>query len=180
MPATLVTAMDRNGVIGNNGQLPWNIPDDLKWFKHITTGKTKNGAEKAVIMGRKTWESIPMKNKPLPGRYNIVVSNTLGPRKHYPENPRIFDVELSVEEAVGRCLLAGVKPYIIGGAQLYKTAIALEIVDWAYVTLLHGQYKGDTYFPYGVGWYRRFWNNWELYYHGGGVNYDIFEYIRTE
>ena len=64
---TLIAALARNGVIGNNNALPWHLPEDLKHFKELTTGH-------AVIMGRKTWESLPARFRPLPGRQNIVVT----------------------------------------------------------------------------------------------------------
>jgi len=131
--------MAENRVIGINNQLPWHLPADLGWFK-------KNTLEKPVVMGRKTWESLPF--RPLPGRTNIIVTRD----PHYqPLNKKeepVNDVVLvaSVDEAIA---IAKQKDFselmFIGGAMLYKQV--MEKVDCLYLTLVKGDFEGDAWFP---------------------------------
>ena len=82
---TLIASVSKNGIIGIKGKLPWQIPEDLKHFKTLTTGKT-------VLMGQNTWESLPEKFRPLPGRKNVVVTRQAG----YPVPPdveRFYDLD---------------------------------------------------------------------------------------
>lgn len=124
---SLVYAVSQNGVIGKEGGLPWHVPSDLKNFKRVTLGKP-------VIMGRKTWESLP--KKPLPERQNIVVSRTLG-----------FSAEGAVVAAnIGDAVaLAGAAPEIcvIGGAELFKAFFPLA--GRIYLTRILADVAGDTF-----------------------------------
>ena len=128
MMLSLIVAMAENRVIGKDNDLPWRLPNDLKWFKKTTLGNP-------IIMGRKTWESI---GRPLPGRRNIVVSR----------NPDFIaegcEVVTSLEDAIALvgCADEGV---IIGGAGLYE--IALPLVQRIYITQVHAEVAGDTFFP---------------------------------
>lgn len=111
----LIVAMGKDGAIGKDGDLIWKISDDLKRFKKLTTGHP-------VIMGRKTWESLP--KKPLPGRQNIVLTNN---RDFMAEGAEVVN---SVEEALN---IAGThNPFIIGGAQVYNAF--LPYVSTIYIT----------------------------------------------
>ncbi len=126
---SLVVAAARNGVIGRDGQMPWHIGSELKRFKALTLGKP-------VIMGRKTWDSLP--RKPLPGRRNIVVSRA-----------RDFHAE-GAEAAAGLAQalrLAGNVPevMVIGGGQIY--AEALPLAERIYLTEVDLAPTGDTHFP---------------------------------
>jgi dihydrofolate reductase len=124
----LVVAMAQNGVIGRNGALPWHLPDDLKYFKVVTSGKP-------VLMGRRTFESI---GKPLPGRRNLVLS-----RNASAAAPGVEYVT-SVEQA--RSLAArAAELCVIGGAQVY--ALALPLATRIYLTRVEAVLAGDTYFP---------------------------------
>lgn len=132
---SIISALSDNFVIGNQGDLPWHIPEDFKIFKEITKGKP-------VIMGRKTWESLP--KKPLPGRLNIVISRE--PSFWIPEAL----VSQSLEDAIS--LASKKQPeieeiIIIGGAQIYKQALDSNIVDTLYLSQVKGEYDGDTFFP---------------------------------
>src|SRR5471030_184168 len=98
---TLVVAIAGNGVIGKNGAIPWRLPDDMKRFKALTVGHT-------VVMGRKTWDSLPPKNRPLPGRRNVVVTRDAGWRAEGAER-------MSLEDA----LKADADIFVIGGAEIY-------------------------------------------------------------
>lgn len=125
----IIAAFDKNLLIGNKGKLPWKIEGELNRFKSLTTNNV-------VIMGRISYEEI---GKPLPNRTTIVVSNT---KKFYGEN--CFTVN-SLQEAI---LKTGHKKdiYIAGGTRLYQEA--LPIVDKMYITEIHSEFEGDTYFPY--------------------------------
>jgi dihydrofolate reductase len=134
MKIAIIAAMTADRVIGKNNTLPdWKIPGDMKRFKTLTQGKV-------VIMGRKTFESI---GKPLPDRFNIVVSTTMSLLKS-----RELWVARSFEEAV--VLASSINKedreiMVIGGGEIYKQA--LPITDRIYLTVLNETWEGDTLFP---------------------------------
>lgn len=125
---TLIAAMAQNRVIGRDNQLIWYLPEDLKHFKAKTMGHW-------VIMGRKTWESLP---GVLAGRQFVVVTNN---RDYRAEGATVVH---SLQEALELCL-DDPTPYIAGGAQLY--AQALEVADAIELTLIRRYYEGDAFFP---------------------------------
>jgi dihydrofolate reductase len=124
----IIVAMTGGRVIGLNGKMPWHISDDLKLFKKITLGGT-------VIMGRATYQSI---GKPLPRRNNIVVSTTI---KELPG----ASVCLTFDDAVEKAGNLGREIFFIGGASIYKQALALA--DEMHVSWVKQEYPGDTFFP---------------------------------
>ena len=126
MQLSLITAFDQNQLIGDGNALPWNIPEDLAYFKKITTGKT-------VVMGRKTYESI---GRPLPNRRNIVLSNHM---QSLPNIEVIKDYQQVLE------LAASESVFIIGGSEIYK--LFLPFVTSLYITHIDSEFQGDTYFP---------------------------------
>lgn len=128
-----IVAMDKNHGIGFQGNLPWHLPEDLARFKKLTVGG-------AVLMGRKTWESLPEKFRPLPNRQNIVL--TRDPQSLVvPDN--VFKVE-SVE--AGLKLVEGEKQvWIIGGGEIYR--LALPFCNELYVTDVEGSFVTDASFP---------------------------------
>ena len=125
----LIVAVSDNGVIGVNGQLPWHIPEDLKYFKANTTGH-------AIIMGRKTFDSI---GRPLPKRRNIVVTR----------NPDLeiegVEVVNSLQAAIALARTDDEEPRIIGGSSLYDEA--MPQVTTMFLTRVHREVEGDTFFP---------------------------------
>ena len=125
---SIISAMAQNRVIGNNNQLPWHLPADLQHFKQITMGKP-------MIMGRKTWESLPGL---LPGRPHIVVSRN---REYIANGATLAH---SLRDAINQ---AGDVPEImvVGGANLY--AQALSIAQRLYLTTIHFSVDGDAFFP---------------------------------
>ncbi len=128
MVISIVVATSENRVIGKNNQLLWHISEDLKRFKKLTTGHT-------VIMGRKTFESI---GQPLPNRHNIVISRSEGLKfKGCTAAKSLADaLEIaSTDEEV----------FIIGGGEVYRQALPLP--ERIYLTLVHANYEGDTFFP---------------------------------
>jgi dihydrofolate reductase len=126
----LIWAQTRAGVIGAGGTIPWHIPEDLAHFKSITDGHV-------VIMGRKTWESLPADVRPLPGRRNIVV--TRNPEWSAPGAGRAE----SVAEALA--LTDPEEVWVIGGGEIYREAMPFATV--ISVTEVSGDYRGDVYAP---------------------------------
>jgi dihydrofolate reductase len=128
---TLIAAVARGGVIGREGTIPWRLPEDVARFKDLTTGH-------AVVMGRRTWDSIPDRFRPLPGRRNIVV--TRNPEWSAPGAERAGSVEhaLGMFESLDRV-------FVIGGAEIYRAALpfagSLELTEIAL------DVEGDTFFP---------------------------------
>jgi dihydrofolate reductase len=137
MELGLIFARARNGVIGKGGTLPWHLPEDMAHFKQVTMGCP-------VIMGRKTWESLPERFRPLPGRINIVVTR----QPHW--NAQGAARAASLPEAIALC--AGEpKAWIIGGAETY--AQALPLAHLAEVTEIEADFEGDAYAPsFGPDW----------------------------
>jgi len=128
MVISIIVAISENGVIGKNNQLLWHISDDLKRFKRLTTGHT-------VIMGRKTFESI---GKPLPNRRNIVVSRGEGVKFNGCEVARSLTDALEIASTDDEV-------FIIGGGEVYRQA--LPLAGKIYLTLVHANFEGDTFFP---------------------------------
>ena len=130
-------AQARNGVIGRDNAIPWRLPEDLAHFKALTLGHP-------VIMGRKTWDSLPPKFRPLPGRRNIVVTRQAEWQVAGAERAG------SLEEALALCGDAP-RACVIGGAEIY--AQALPLADVADVTEIEAEFDGDAYAPrLGAGW----------------------------
>ena len=139
MVVNMIVAYCRGRGIGKNNTLPWHIPQDLKHFSKMTKGLNKKNI---IIMGRHTWESLP--NKPLRDRLNIVLSNTITLEE---ENVKSF---CTLEEAldyyqIHQDIYGDV--WIIGGYQVYKTALEKNVVDNLYVTYIDQDHECDTFFP---------------------------------
>ena len=137
MKLHLIYARARNGVIGKDQQMPWHLPEDLAHFKRVTLGQP-------VIMGRKTWDSLPARFRPLPGRLNIVITRQID-----------WQVEgalraNSIEEAVRLCVDVP-DAWIMGGAEIYRQAAPLA--NTAVVTEIDADFEGDTFAPeLGAQW----------------------------
>jgi dihydrofolate reductase len=133
----LIFARARNGVIGQDNTLPWHLPEDLAHFKQTTLGQP-------VVMGRKTWESLPPKFRPLTGRTNIVVTR----QTDWQAEGAV--VAHSIEEAVQHCP-ADADVWVIGGAEVY--AQAMPLAKCAVVTEIDADFEGDAFAPtLGSGW----------------------------
>jgi len=131
MQLKLIFACARNGVIGAHNALPWHLPEDMAHFKQLTMGCP-------VIMGRKTWDSLPPKFRPLPGRINIVVTR----QTDWQADGAL--VAHSMEQACALCP-DDATAWVIGGAQLY--AQALPLAQQAVVTEIDADYAGDAFAP---------------------------------
>ena len=139
-PVTIVVAYNANFVIANQfGKVPWYIPDDLKFFKEFTMGKP-------CIMGRKTWESIPDKYKPLPGRENIIV--TRNPQA-FPELESFVCVRPSVEVALTTARLFKKEICIVGGGEIYNYFLNNNLADRIIASEVKERLdvEGSVFFP---------------------------------
>jgi len=133
----LIFARAANGVIGKDGIMPWHLPEDLAHFKRTTLGSP-------VIMGRKTWESIPARFRPLPGRTNVVVT------RQRDWQAAGATVAHSLPQALAACGEA-TDAWIIGGAEIY--AQALPLASTAVVTEIEASFDGDAHAPqFGPEW----------------------------
>jgi dihydrofolate reductase len=131
MALNLIFARSRNGVIGKDNTLPWHLPEDLAHFKQTTFGQP-------VLMGRKTWESLPPKFRPLPGRTNIVVTR----QTNWHAEGAV--VAHSIEDAVQHCPPDS-QVWVIGGAEVY--AQAMPLAARAMVTEIDADFQGDAFAP---------------------------------
>src|SRR5512147_2881154 len=132
----LIAAVARNGVIGRDGALPWHLAGDMQHFRELTRGCP-------VVMGRRTWDSLPPRYRPLPGRANIVVTRRAGwtadgaqVAPSLPAALRLAQLRLGPARRV----------YVIGGAQLYREAMPLA--DVLELTEVRADMDGDTQFPF--------------------------------
>lgn len=126
---TIIVAKSENNIIGNDNQLIWHLPNDLKHFKQLTSGHP-------IIMGRKTYESL---GKPLPNRTNVVIT------RNKDWNPEGILVMNSLQDAIEKSKEIDEEVYIIGGGNIYEQAM-----DWAdalEATEVHQTFEGDTKFP---------------------------------
>ncbi len=130
----IVVAYGRNRAIGVDGDLPWHLPSDLKFFRETTMGSP-------VIMGRKTYESIPAKFRPLPGRRNLILTENpdYAPAEEGAEVYRSLDHALRATE--------GHDAYVIGGARTYSEALESGVIDRVYATEVELAPAGDAFFP---------------------------------
>lgn len=135
MKISIIAAVAENNVIGKDNDLIWDIPRDMKFFKEKTKGHY-------VIMGRRNYDSIPEKYRPLPGRPNVIVTRQEGfkaPNCH---------VVNSIEEGIKLATEKGeTEIFIIGGGQIYKDTIERKLANTMYLTWIHHDFEGDTFFP---------------------------------
>jgi dihydrofolate reductase len=135
MQLHLIYARAANGVIGANNTLPWHLPEDMAHFKRLTLGCP-------VIMGRKTWDSLPARFRPLPGRKNVVVTRQAGLTRGLQDSGA--QVAHSLQDAIAQCA-DHAHVWVIGGANLYGQA--LPLAHSAEVTEIEQDFEGDAYAP---------------------------------
>lgn len=137
----IIVAFDIKYGIGINNRLPWHIPDDLKQFSKVTRGNEKN----AVIMGKNTWNSLPIKM--LAGRDNLILSSELVIEENTPFNNYIKTFN-TLQKLINFCEKNNYEEvWIIGGSQIYNLFLDNKRVDKIYATIINRQYKCDTFFP---------------------------------
>jgi len=160
MELKLIYARSRNGVIGRDGQLPWHLPADLAHFKQTTLGQ-------AVVMGRKTWDSLPERFRPLPGRTNIVIT------RQTDWHAAGALVAHSLDQAMSLCPAPG-PLWVIGGAEIY--AQALPLASTVVVTEIDVEVQGDAHAPkLGPEWKEM---SRHLHRSDEGLSYSFVTYIR--
>lgn len=129
----IIVAVSENNVIGKDGEIPWHFPEDLKHFKEKTTGNS-------VVMGRKTFESLPEEFRPLPNRKNIVLT-----RKGLEKTFEDLEEAKGFEQAWELAREYSDTVFVIGGETVYRDSI--PYVDEILLTRIHEEYEGDTFFP---------------------------------
>ncbi|MFN7160486.1 MAG: dihydrofolate reductase [Candidatus Gracilibacteria bacterium] len=137
----VIAAVDKIGGLAKEGGIPWHYPSDMKFFKQITSETLDPAKHNIVIMGRKTWETIPDQFRPLPGRENIVLSSN---KNLHLLGATVVD---SLEHVLYREYQTVEKIFIIGGAQLYHTVMELPDIDGVYLTRIQKNYDCDLFFP---------------------------------
>lgn len=140
-PFAIVVAMDSKYGIGKAGGLAWHLPADLKHFKAITAQTNNPTKRNAVLMGRKTWESLPEKVRPLPGRLNIVL--TRDAQFKLPQGVLKCN---SLDEALANIPLDVENIFVIGGAQIYQEAINHPMCQKLFLTHVKGDFACDAFF----------------------------------
>ena len=141
MIISIIAALSRNRVIGKNNDLPWHLPDDMKYFMQTTKGHY-------VIMGRKNYESIPEKFRPLPNRTNIVITGQKNFRAPGCKVVSSLDEALDIPRQANQQ-----EVFVIGGSKVYNESLAKA--DRLYLTEIHAEINGDIYFP-EIDW--RLWS----------------------
>ncbi len=161
MKLHLIFARAANGAIGKDGVMPWHLPEDLAHFKRTTLGSP-------VIMGRKTWQSLPPRFRPLPGRTNVVVTRQ---QDWQAEGTRVAH---SLEEAIRLCGDVS-NAWIIGGADIY--AQDLPLARTAVVTEIEADFAGDAFAPqFGPAWKE---TQRERHVSSTGLKFSFVTYINT-
>ncbi|KAL6317951.1 hypothetical protein AAG906_030998 [Vitis piasezkii] len=145
----VVVAATRKMGIGKDGKLPWNLPSDLKFFKKLTMTTSDPGKKNAVVMGRKTWESIPLNYRPLPGRLNVVLTRSGSFDIATVENVVICGSMLSALKLLAEspyCLSID-KVFVIGGGQILREALNAPGCDAIHITKIETSIECDTFIP---------------------------------
>lgn len=130
-----IVAVAENGVIGRKGDLPWHLPDDMKFFMNTTRGHH-------IITGRVNYESIPLRFRPLKDRTNLVITRNA---EYYAPGAVIVG---SIEAALDQARNAGeAEVFIIGGGEIFRQALSKGLMDRLYLTRIHADVEGDVTFP---------------------------------
>lgn len=150
MKFILIVAVGKHREIGANNDLLWHLPRDMRFFKETTMGHT-------VVMGRKNWESIPTKFRPLPGRKNIVITQN---KEYQADGASVIhnldEIKRQLSKEEKTC-------FIIGGAQIYELALQKNIIDEMYITHVHQTFENaDAFFPF-VNWDK--WKEEDVLHH---------------
>lgn len=144
---TLIAAVDDAGGIGRNGRLPWRLQADMEYFRRTTTGA--GGGVNAVILGRRTWESLPARFRPLPERRNVVVSRQPGFVAAGAQVAASLEAALALARAGASTNAASAngEVFIIGGAEIYAAALRHQDCGRILLTRVAGEHGCDVFFP---------------------------------
>ncbi|XP_033102268.1 dihydrofolate reductase-like [Anneissia japonica] len=143
----IIVAVSNDMGIGLNGDLPWRLRKDMKQFSLLTSKSTVNGKNNAVVMGRRTWDSIPEKFRPLPNRVNVVLSRTLSdppPGADYLCGSLDKAMALLSDEPLNNQIDL---IWIIGGSEVYKEAMMSPLCHQVYITRVSSHVQCDAFFP---------------------------------
>ena len=151
MTFEVVVAADEAGGIGSAGELPWKLPGDTRFFKELTSDAPA-GQRNAVIMGRKTWESIPSRFRPLKGRLNLVVTRN----SEFEVSPNALRAA-SIGDALTQLVAVDdlARTFVIGGGEIYRLAVDMPECERVYLTRVEGRFECDAFFPDLTAGYRR-------------------------
>jgi dihydrofolate reductase len=139
MKIKLIVAKAQNDVIGKDNDLIWHLPADMRFFSETTKGNI-------VLMGRRNWDSIPLKYRPLSNRINVVITRNTG--FSHPDCVVFNSVEAGINHYKNHAATADDQDlYIIGGGQIYAYCMDNDLLDEMYVTFIDHTFDGDTYFP---------------------------------
>jgi len=148
LPVSLIVATTPKGGIGKDGTLPWKLPEDMAYFKRITTATSNTGVRNAVIMGRKTWDSIPEKFRPLAGRLNVFLTSKAADKDFKSTYPEGVLVASSVAAAAKELEAYNVaEAFVIGGEAAYKEAMEMSSCVRIYMTRIAKEFECDAFFP---------------------------------
>ncbi|KAK9700528.1 hypothetical protein K7432_012144 [Basidiobolus ranarum] len=151
MNFNIVVATAQNNGIGKAGSLPWRLKGDMAFFKKVTSfvPSTEPNRKNAVIMGRKTWESIPAKFRPLPGRLNVILSRNAKDLRVQTEGLSDVRVHSSLSEALGELQKTTdiFRVFLIGGGEVYNQGIQSNFCKRIILTKVHSNIECDTFFP---------------------------------
>ena len=147
IPLNIVVAVDTKNGIGKDGELPWDLTGDLKHFREVTSTTRSPKKKNVVVMGRKTWDSIPGEYRPLPERTNVVLTKNIGVR--FPEGVLKADSFDQVMKMANNDKLKNIIEtiFVIGGQQVYEEAIKYPECEKLYITHVHNTFNCDTFFP---------------------------------
>ena len=137
---TLIAATDKNGLIGNNGKLPWNIPEDMNFFKNVTTNKV-------VVMGRKTYISI---GKPLKNRFNVIISSSIIENFNSNKDIKEYKSDVIILNSLDKIFheyFSKEDICIIGGRSIYKQCLDEKIPDRLLISKIDNEYEGNEFMP---------------------------------
>ncbi len=170
MKFSIVAAADLKNGIGLKGSIPWKLKEDIEYFRKLTTETENPNNCNAVIMGRKTWESIPKKFRPLPNRYNIVLSRkkVVG---DFPGARHMSSLETALE-AVNTLNFENC--FIIGGGEIYKEAVLHPDCEKIYLSQIMDDFDCDTFFPPIDGSFEKFDSSIDLA--DNGLQYSLVIY----
>lgn len=145
----LVVACDSNRGIGRENGLPWRLPGDMKHFRELTSNVEDQSKRNAVLMGRKTWESIPEKFRPLPNRVNVVLTRNADYQiAQSTEVANSVVTSSSINAAIEKLSKLKIEKYfIIGGAHLYEEAVHHPLCNFLYLTEIDETFECDVFFP---------------------------------
>lgn len=144
MKVCAIVAVCRKNGIGMNNKLPWRLKNEMAYFTRITTTTVDSSKVNAVVMGRKTWQSIPPKFAPLAGRLNVVLSRCL---TEVPEKADLLFASLPSAIASLKANSKVESIFIIGGSQIYEEALKSSVCDRVYITRIDSDFQCDSFFP---------------------------------